>query len=58
MCGSCGTIAHFDNSELREMFRELRDALSGEKLSIDAPRTVFYGTCPKCAGLQADAQIK
>jgi Fur family ferric uptake transcriptional regulator len=49
MCKECGGIVHFESQELREIFRDLRDARSGEKLLIDGPRTVFYGTCSKCA---------
>jgi Fur family ferric uptake transcriptional regulator len=49
MCHECGGIVHFENRELRKIFGSLRDSASGEKLSIDGPRTVFYGICPKCA---------
>lgn len=56
MCMDCGTIVHFESGELREIFRELRDAQSGEKLSIDGPRTVFYGTCPKCADAKKEGE--
>jgi Fur family ferric uptake transcriptional regulator len=49
MCHECGGIVHFENRWLGKIFQGLRDSASGEKLSIDGPRTVFYGTCPKCA---------
>jgi Fur family ferric uptake transcriptional regulator len=50
LCKDCGGIVHFENQKLHEIFRDLRDARSGETLLIDGPRTIFYGTCSKCAG--------
>jgi Fe2+ or Zn2+ uptake regulation protein len=57
MCHECGGIVHFENKALGEVMRGLRDARSGERLTIDGPRTVFYGTCPKCAGMKKGASI-
>jgi Fur family ferric uptake transcriptional regulator len=57
MCKNCGAIIHFENRELREILRELRDASTGTKLSVDGPRTVFYGSCPTCAELNKEGTI-
>ncbi|MDR1049157.1 MAG: zinc ABC transporter substrate-binding protein [Synergistaceae bacterium] len=47
LCKECGGIVHFENQALKNALRELRTE-SGEALRLDGPRTVFYGTCPKC----------
>jgi Fur family ferric uptake transcriptional regulator len=39
MCKDCGGIVHFENAELQAIL---------EKLSVDGPRTIFYGTCSNC----------
>ena len=49
MCKECGDIVHFENKKLEKLLRDMRDAGDGQRLIIDGPPTVFYGTCGKCA---------
>jgi Fur family ferric uptake transcriptional regulator len=49
MCRECGSVIHFENSELGRMFRDI-GASQGEKgFRIDGCQTVFYGVCGSCS---------